>query len=192
MLQHGVIDGRVHAVFGRTLAHPARWLVDQRHLRCGLGFQQALRHGRNVGTGKGGYNINARCSRQNRHLLVHQLPPQSAPMSTAKPADFEPYSASFAADPYPVYARLREHTPVFYSAQLGMTLFTRYDDIRGLLLGSRLGRTLDHLKHPEEIARQRASAEWQRLPNYNRYVRVNLLETEGAEHARVRGVGLGE
>ena len=107
-------------------------------------------------------------------------------MSTAKPADFGPYSASFAADPYPVYARLREHTPVFYSAQLGMTLFTRYDHIRSLLLDGRLGRTLDHLKHPEEIARQRASAEWQRLPNYSRYVRVNLLETEGTEHARVR------
>ncbi|HZF26316.1 MAG TPA: cytochrome P450 [Steroidobacteraceae bacterium] len=107
-------------------------------------------------------------------------------MSTAKPADFEPYSAAFAADPYPVYSRLREHTPVFYSAQLGMTLFTRYDDIRSLLLDGRLGRTLDHVKHPEEIARQRVSAEWQRLPSYSRYVRVNLLETEGTEHARVR------
>jgi len=107
-------------------------------------------------------------------------------MSTAKPADFEPYSASFAADPYPTYARLRERTPVFYSAQLGMTVFTRYDDIRRLLLDGRLGRTLDHVTQPEEIARQRASAEWQRLPNYSRFVRVNLLETEGAEHARVR------
>ena len=67
-----------------------------------------------------------------------------------------------------------------------MTLFTRYDDIRSLLLDGRLGRTLDHLRSPEEIATQRSSAEWQRLPNYSRYVRVNLLETEGEEHARVR------
>src|SRR4249920_2157719 len=107
-------------------------------------------------------------------------------MSTAKPAEFEPYSASFAADPYPMYARLREHTPVFYSAQLGMTLFTRYDDIRSLLLDGRLGRTLDHLRSPEEISTQRSSVDWKRLPNYSRYVRVNLLETEGEEHARVR------
>jgi cytochrome P450 len=107
-------------------------------------------------------------------------------MSTAIPAEFEPYSASFAADPYPVYARLREHTPIFHSAQLGMTLFTRYEDVRALLLDGRLGRTFDHLKTPEEIARQHSSAEWTRLPNYSRYVRVNLLETEGADHARVR------
>jgi cytochrome P450 len=107
-------------------------------------------------------------------------------MSTAKPAEFESYSESFAADPYPVYARLRERTPVFCSSQLGMTLFTRYDDIRALLLDGRLGRTLDHVKSPEEIGRQRSSAGWTRLPNYSRYVQVNLLETEGAEHSRVR------
>jgi hypothetical protein len=107
-------------------------------------------------------------------------------MSTAKPADFEPYSASFAADPYPVYARLRERSPVFYSSQLRMTLFTRYDHIRSLLLDGRLGRTLDHLRSREEIATRRNGADWRRLPNHSRYVRVNLLETEGEEHARVR------
>jgi hypothetical protein len=67
-----------------------------------------------------------------------------------------------------------------------MTLFTRYEHVRALLLDGRLGRTLDHLKTPEEIARQRSSADWTRLPNYSRYVRVNLLETEGADHTRVR------
>ncbi|HEY7377651.1 MAG TPA: cytochrome P450 [Steroidobacteraceae bacterium] len=107
-------------------------------------------------------------------------------MSTAIPAEFEPYAASFAADPYPVYARLREHTPIFHATQLGMTLFTRYEHVRALLLDGRLGRTLDHLKTPGEIARQRSSADWTRLPNYSRYVRVNLLETEGADHTRVR------
>ncbi|HKE43907.1 MAG TPA: cytochrome P450 [Steroidobacteraceae bacterium] len=107
-------------------------------------------------------------------------------MSTASHTDFEPYSQAFAADPYPVYARLRERTPIFHSSQLGMTLFTRYDDIRSLLLDGRLGRTLDHVKTRAEIAQQRASTEWRSTPNYSRYVRVNLLETEGAEHARVR------
>jgi cytochrome P450 len=107
-------------------------------------------------------------------------------MSTATPVEFEPYAPSFAADPYPAYARMRERTPIFHSSQLGMTLFTRYDDIRSLLLDRRLGRTLDHLRSPEEIATQRSSADWKRLPNYSRYVRVNLLETEGEEHARVR------
>lgn len=107
-------------------------------------------------------------------------------MSTAKPADFEPYDAAFAADPYPVYARLREHSPIFHSARLGMTLLTRYEDIRGLLLDRRLGRTMSHVATPEENQRRRQLERWERLPSFSRYVRVNLLETEGEDHARVR------
>ncbi len=102
------------------------------------------------------------------------------------PAEFHPYDAAFAADPYPVYARLRERSPVFHSAELGMTLVTRYEDIRNLVLDRRVGRTLDHVTPREEVARQRRAAHWDRLPNYSRYVRVNLLETEGADHTRVR------
>jgi cytochrome P450 len=101
-------------------------------------------------------------------------------MSTANPVEFHPYEQSFAADPYPVYAELREHSPVFYSSDLGMTLFTRYDDIRGLLLDSRLGRSLDQLRAPDQDQRR------ERLPNYHRYVEANLLEKEGTDHARLR------
>ncbi len=107
-------------------------------------------------------------------------------MSAAPRAEFHPYEPSFAADPYPVYARLREHTPIFRSESLGMTLFTRYADIRALLLDGRLGRTLDHVTSREDLERRRREAGWERLPNYSRYVRVNLLEMEGADHARIR------
>lgn len=101
-------------------------------------------------------------------------------MSTANPVEFHPYEQAFAADPYPVYAELRERSPVFYSSELGMTLFARYDDIRGLLLDSRLGRSSDRLINSDRDLR------WERLPNYHRYVRANLLEKEGADHARLR------
>ncbi len=107
-------------------------------------------------------------------------------MSRAPEVEFRPYDSRFAADPYPVYARLRDESPVFYSAQTGLTLFARYDDVRSLLLDGRLGRSTDHLTTPEELAHRRSQAGWDRLPNYSRYVRVNLLETEGADHARVR------
>ena len=105
-------------------------------------------------------------------------------MSTAIPAEFRPYDPAFAADPYPVYARLRERTPIFQAPEMRMTLVTRYDDIRSLLLDGRLARTMDHVTPPEELERQRLA--WARLPNYSRYVRVNLLEMEGADHARLR------
>jgi cytochrome P450 len=107
-------------------------------------------------------------------------------MNTAPVVDFQPYDPAFAADPWPVYARLREHTPIFYSADLRMTLLTRYEDIRAVLLDSRFGRTLDHVTPRDEVDRRRRAANWDRLPNYSRYVRVNLLETEGADHSRVR------
>ena len=105
-------------------------------------------------------------------------------MSTASPVEFRPYEASFAADPYPVYARLREQSPIFFSEEVGMTLFTRYAEIRALLIDRRLGRTMNHVVTPAE--RQRAAQRWAHLPNYNRFVRVNLLEMEGSDHLRVR------
>jgi cytochrome P450 len=107
-------------------------------------------------------------------------------MSRAPEIDFRPYDSGFAADPYPVYARLREDSPVFYSAQTGLVMFARYDDVRGLVLDRRLGRSLDEVLTRDELAERRREVGWDRLPAYSRYVRVNLLETEGADHARVR------
>jgi cytochrome P450 len=105
-------------------------------------------------------------------------------MSNASPVEFRPYDAAFAADPYPVYARLREQSPIFFSEEVGMTLFTRYAEIRALLIDRRLGRTLNHVATPTE--RRNAAERWAHLPNYNRYVRVNLLEMEGSDHLRMR------
>ena len=67
-----------------------------------------------------------------------------------------------------------------------MTMFARHGDVRSLVLDGRLGRTMDHVSTPAELERRRRDAGWDRLPNYSRYVRVNLLETEGADHARLR------
>ena len=101
-------------------------------------------------------------------------------------AGFRPYEQAFARDPYPVYARLRRETPVFHAGEFGMTFFTRYADVEALLQDPRLGRTL---RHRMSLAERAADDEpWEHLPNYARYVRVNVLETEGEEHARLRRV----
>jgi len=57
-----------------------------------------------------------------------------------------------------------------------MTFLTRYRDILRALTDKRLGRA----PLPGNAAAAVA------LPNYDRYVRVNLLETEGETHARLR------
>jgi cytochrome P450 len=44
--------------------------------------------------------------------------------------DFDPFSPSFLADPYPFFAEYRRHTPVFYSPILDYWVLTRYSDVR--------------------------------------------------------------
>ncbi len=102
------------------------------------------------------------------------------------PELFNPYQQAFAANPYPTYARLREQNPIFHSAEFGLTFFTRYRDIANLLADKRLGRTLSHVMGGEEQAEKRRQEDWQATPAYSRFVRANLLETEGPDHARLR------
>ena len=47
--------------------------------------------------------------------------------------DFDPLAAEFLADPFPVLARWRERTPVFYAPALDRWVVTRYDDITRIL-----------------------------------------------------------
>ena len=54
-------------------------------------------------------------------------------MGDAPEVDFRPDDEAFVADPYPVYARLRERHPIFRTADSELTYFTRYDDITRLL-----------------------------------------------------------
>jgi cytochrome P450 len=43
---------------------------------------------------------------------------------------FNPFSAEYLADPYPILTDVREAAPVFYSADLGHWVITRYSDVR--------------------------------------------------------------
>jgi cytochrome P450 len=41
--------------------------------------------------------------------------------------DFDPFSASYLANPYPLYNRLRQESPVIYSPEYNLYLVTRFD-----------------------------------------------------------------
>ena len=99
---------------------------------------------------------------------------------------FEPYSSEFARDPYPVYARLRREYPVYYHESWDTWLFSRYEDMKTLVLDERLGRTMDHAMSPEEVAADRARRDWDAAPNHSRYVKVSILDSEGELHERLR------
>ena len=91
---------------------------------------------------------------------------------------FEPYSDAFAADPYATYAALRESAPFLYDPRFGMTFVSRYRDILAILTERRFGRVPPPGLEPVTT---RPSLPW-----YDRYVRVNLLETEGSTHRHLR------
>ena len=91
---------------------------------------------------------------------------------------FEPYSQAFAADPYPAYAVLRASAPFLRDERFGMTFVSRYRDILAILTDRRFGR----VPPPgHEVTGKRPAS-----PFYDRYIRVNLLETEGAAHRHLR------
>ncbi len=99
---------------------------------------------------------------------------------------FEPYSTEFARDPYSVYARMREECPVRYHEDWKVWLFSRYDDIKTLVMDERLGRTMDHVMTCEEIAAYRERQNWEAAPAHSRYVKVSIIDSEGELHSRLR------
>ncbi len=51
-----------------------------------------------------------------------------------EPISFDPYDADIAADPYPLYTRMREEAPLYYNAEYDFYAVTRYEDCeRGLV-----------------------------------------------------------
>ena len=65
-------------------------------------------------------------------------------------------------------------------------LFASYEDIKALVMDERLGRTMDHILTPEEIAVYRAGQDWDAMPAHSRYVKVSILDSEGHLHNRLR------
>lgn len=100
--------------------------------------------------------------------------------------EFEPYSAEFAADPYAVYARVREAAPLCYYAPWDTWLLFRFDDIRALLTDTRLGRVMDAVMSPAELQAYRRERDWDAAPMHSRYVKTSIIDSEGELHERLR------
>jgi cytochrome P450 len=45
------------------------------------------------------------------------------------PPEFDPFSSTFFNDPYPLYRRLRDEAPVYFSEQYGFWALSRYEDV---------------------------------------------------------------
>ncbi|MCW1970210.1 MAG: cytochrome P450 [Anaerolineae bacterium] len=99
--------------------------------------------------------------------------------------DDELVADSFFADPYPIYRKLREGSPVYWSEAWQAWVLTRYDDIAAHLRQprvfsshGRVGALLDQLPEP---ARSQVGL-------LRRHYSVGITHSDPPDHTRLRGL----
>ncbi len=97
--------------------------------------------------------------------------------------DFAPTELEFIADPYPVYADLREREPVHYDEATDHWLISRYEDVNALLRDRRFGRTYRHLASHAEMGHP-DPPDWHG-PFWD-LINAGILDMEPPNHTRVR------
>lgn len=68
--------------------------------------------------------------------------------------DFDPLSPEMLEDPYPVYAELQQHHPVFWHEKVGAWFVTRYDDCQAILKDAEL-----FVRDPRRVGQASAESE---------------------------------
>jgi cytochrome P450 len=96
---------------------------------------------------------------------------------------FDPWSVSFVANPYLVYASLRDAGPVHWFEGTNQWVVPRHEDVSRLLRDRRFGRTYHHLATHAEMGRPE-EPEWH-APFWH-LVRSGILDMEPPDHTRVR------
>jgi len=96
----------------------------------------------------------------------------------------DPRDPEFVQDPYPFYAELRDHCPVFHWKELGHWCFAGYQDVSALLRDRRFGRQILHLATREELGWPEAPVH---LAPFYKFEEHSLLEIEPPVHTRLRG-----
>ncbi|HVW32774.1 MAG TPA: cytochrome P450 [Acidimicrobiia bacterium] len=89
------------------------------------------------------------------------------------------------ADPYALYHRLRESSPLHRSGLDGLWYASRYHDCRQILLDPRCGR------RPGEVVRRHGMTQAQARRFARRRSRPNMLSVNPPDHTRLRGATRG-
>ncbi len=108
-------------------------------------------------------------------------PPAANPAADAELDPFRLQSPETLANPYPVYARLRQEAPVYFSAAYNGWLITRYDQVAAGFRDPRLSAKRSSAfvtKLPEEVR--------QRLEPSRRNLASWALLLDPPEHTRIR------
>ena len=96
---------------------------------------------------------------------------------------FDPQDPTFLADPYPVYARLREWGPVLYYPAREVYLLTGFAEVHAALRDRRLGRAYRHRYSDDAFGQGAADPRW---AHFNASEEWSLLNLEPPDHTRLR------
>src|SRR5207237_2609444 len=95
--------------------------------------------------------------------------------------EFNPADADFAADPFPLYCRLRDQDPAHWSPALKAWVLTRYDDVKRVCLDGRLSS--DRLR---PFFASLPSDEAARMAELVRILTLWMVFRDPPEHTRLR------
>ncbi len=100
----------------------------------------------------------------------------------------DPHSAAFAADPYAVYAAMRAMDTPYYWEEADTWMLTKMADVEAVALNKTMLRNNEAFITEADRRAQQRAINFHDMPFHERYVQVNLLESEGETHDRLRKV----
>jgi len=98
------------------------------------------------------------------------------------PLEYRPNYPAVVADPFPLYARLRDEDPAHWSASLKAWVLTRYDDVKRVCLDTG-GMSSDRLR---PFFAALPGAEAARIAHLMRYLTLWMVFRDPPEHTRLR------
>ncbi|HVL59671.1 MAG TPA: cytochrome P450, partial [Burkholderiaceae bacterium] len=96
--------------------------------------------------------------------------------------DYQPEDPATLADPYPVFARLRDEDPCHWSPRLKSWVLTRYDDVKAVCLDAQR-MSSDRLR---PFFGTLPDAQSQRIADIIRYLSLWMVFTDPPQHTRLR------
>ena len=106
--------------------------------------------------------------------------------TTTRPID--PARPSFAADPYPVYAHVRQQGAIFQQADDPLFYVTHYAQVHAIFRDKRFGSTFFHRYTPEQLNLPSNIPRWRdpRWVDFQAFERWDMLALEPPAHTQLR------
>src|SRR5262245_36301467 len=92
---------------------------------------------------------------------------------------------TFLEDPYPVYRRMRQHDPVYWSDAVGRWVLTRYDDV----LAATRNPALSSATNEVSVRAQLRGSDPALAADFTRIQGGMMLMKDGQDHHRLRVLG---